>query len=166
MSHHRATVRLLLLAALAGVAALTLLPTGTGWAWGSPVDELRWYATGLGSEATLVQLVGNLSLLTVPAALVVLLWPALGRPVPLGALALAAGAAIELLQWALPLGRVVSPLDAVLNAGGALLAGLAAALPRRATRPGADAPGLVGPDRSPGPTVVAGAGFEPATSGL
>ena len=43
---------------------------------------------------------------------------------------------IELLQWALPLGRVVSPVDAVLNTLGALLAGRAAALlaaPARAT---------------------------------
>ena len=94
---------------------------------GSPVDELRWYVTGLGSEATLIQLVGNLTLLMAPAVLVVLLWPSLGRPARFGALALAAGAAIELLQWALPLGRVVSPLDAVLNAVGALLAGLATA---------------------------------------
>jgi hypothetical protein len=34
------------------------------------------------------------------------------------------GAGIELLQWALPLGRVVSPLDAVLNATGAIATGL------------------------------------------
>ena len=61
---------------------------GPGWAWGAPLTELRWYATGLDSEATVLQLVGNL------------------------------------LQWALPLGRVVSPLDAALNALGAVLAGL------------------------------------------
>ena len=70
----------LLAAALAGVAALTLVPRGTGWEWGSPPDELRWYLTGLDSAATLVQLVGNLSLLVVPAALAVLRWPPLGRP--------------------------------------------------------------------------------------
>jgi hypothetical protein len=43
---------------------------------------------------------------------------------------LAAAAAlvgIELLQWALPLGRVVSPVDAALNTLGALLAGRATA---------------------------------------
>ena len=97
------------MASLAAVAAVTLVPTGTGWAWGSPLVELRWYVTGLGSEATLIQLVGNVSLLVVPAALVVLLWPSLGRAGRLGALALMAGATIELLQWALPLGRVVSP---------------------------------------------------------
>ena len=123
---HRTALVGLLLASLAAVAALTLVPTGTGWAWGSPLVELRWYVTGLGSEATLIQLVGNVSLLVVPAALVVLLWPSLGRAGRLGALALTAGATIELLQWALPLGRVVSPLDAGLNAVGALLAGLAA----------------------------------------
>jgi hypothetical protein len=42
-------------------------------------------------------------------------------------LGLATGTGIELLQWLLPLGRVVSPLDAVLNATGAVLAGLATA---------------------------------------
>jgi hypothetical protein len=115
----------LLVAALGAVAALTLVPTGTGWSWGSPVDELRWYATGLGSGTTLVQLVGNLSLLVVPAALAVLLWPSAGRPARLAGLALAAGTTIEVVQWALPLGRVVSPLDAVLNAIGATAAGLA-----------------------------------------
>jgi hypothetical protein len=113
-----------LAASLAGVALLTLLPTGHGWAWGSPLAELRWYATGLGSATTVLQLVGNLSLLTVPAALAVLLLPALGRPVRLVAGALAAGTTIELLQWLLPLGRVVSPLDAILNAAGAVVAGL------------------------------------------
>ena len=40
------------------------------------------------------------------------------------AAALATGSAIELLQWALPLGRVVSPVDAVLNTAGAVVAGL------------------------------------------
>ncbi|SNR81867.1 hypothetical protein SAMN04488107_0028 [Geodermatophilus saharensis] len=40
------------------------------------------------------------------------------------AVAVATGAAIETLQWALPLGRVVSPLDALLNATGAVAAGL------------------------------------------
>ena len=62
--------------------------------------------------------------------LAVLLWPRLGRPVPLGAAALAAGIAIELLQWALPLGRVVSPLDALLNATGAPAVGLLVARTR------------------------------------
>jgi hypothetical protein len=113
---------LLLSSALAALATLT--PKGTGWAWGSPVVELRWYLTGIGSPATMVQLIGNLALLTVPAALVVLRWPAWGRPRPLTALFLSAGTCIELLQWALPLGRVVSPLDAVLNATGAVASGL------------------------------------------
>jgi hypothetical protein len=116
-----------LVAALAAVAAVTLVPEGSGWSWGAPPVELRWYATGLDSEATMLQLIGNLGLLVVPAALVVLLWPAAGRPARLAGLALAAGTAVELLQWALPLGRVVSPLDAALNAVGATAAGLIAA---------------------------------------
>jgi hypothetical protein len=44
------------------------------------------------------------------------------------ALAVAAGTGIELLQWALPLRRVVSPVDAALNAAGAVVAGLLVAL--------------------------------------
>ncbi len=119
-----------LAAALAVVAALTLLPAGTGWSWGSPLSELRWYATGLDSRTTLLQFVGNLGLLTAPAVLAVLRWPRLGRPAPLVTAALAAGVGIELLQWALPLGRVVSPLDALLNATGAVVAGLLVARSR------------------------------------
>ena len=114
------------------VAALTLLPSGSGWAWGSPAAELRWYATGLDSTTTLLQLVGNLLLLAAPAALAVLRWPRLARPLPLAFAALATGAGIELLQWALPLGRVVSPLDALLNAAGAVVAGLLVSGARRA----------------------------------
>ncbi len=120
----RPAVRATLAASVAAVALLTLLPVGAGWAWGSPATELRWYVTGLGSEATLLQLLGNLALLVVPVALAVLLRPPLGRIPWLATLALAGGASIELLQWALPLGRVVSPLDAVLNATGALVAGV------------------------------------------
>jgi hypothetical protein len=120
-----------LVASLAEVALLTLTPEGSGWAWGSPTTELRWYLTGLGSTTTLVQLTGNLGLLVVPAALTVLRWPSLGRPPLLATTALAAGTGIELLQWALSLGRVVSPLDAVLNATGAVAAGLAVAHLRR-----------------------------------
>lgn len=117
-------LRVLLGIALASVAAVTLSPAGAGWAWGSPVEELHWYAAGLDSTATRLQLAGNLGLLMVPAGLAVLLWPALARPPLLAALAVSAGAGIELVQWAVPLGRVVSPLDAVLNAAGALAAGL------------------------------------------
>jgi len=111
-------------AALAVVAALTLLPAGTGWEWGSPAVELRWYATGLDSRATVVQLLGNLLLLAPPAVVAVLRWSVLRRPAVLALASVAAGAAIETLQWALPLGRVVSPVDALLNATGALVAGL------------------------------------------
>ncbi len=120
----RPGAQLLLATALLVVAALTLTPVGTGWAWGAPLAELRWYATGLDSSATVLQLVGNLCLLAVPAALVVHLWPAAGRFSRLLALATGTAAGIELLQWALSLGRVVSPLDAALNAVGAVVAGL------------------------------------------
>ena len=129
------TLRWLLAAALGLVAAATLLPTGTGWAWGSPLVELRWYAYGLDSRITVLQLAGNLGLLVVPAALAVVLWPRLGRPHRLAAVALAGGTTIEILQWVLPLGRVVSPLDAVLNATGAVVAGLLASSVHRAVRP-------------------------------
>ncbi len=124
-------------AALLGVVAVTLRPSGTGWTWASPATELRWYATALESSTTLLQLVGNLALLGVPAALAVLRWPGLGRPGPLLAAGLAAGATIEVLQWLLPLGRVVSPVDAVLNAVGAVAAGLlVAGAPPAGGRPG------------------------------
>ncbi|RBY84798.1 VanZ family protein [Blastococcus sp. TF02A-26] len=114
---------------------VTLTPEGTGWSWGDPLTELRWYATAPDSAATALQLVGNLSLLVVPAALAVVLWPALGRPRRIAAVALAAGAGIEVLQWLLPLGRVVSPVDAVLNAIGAVVAALlVAGVARSASR--------------------------------
>ena len=109
--------------AAAVVVLLTLLPDGGGWTWGAPLTELRWYATGLDSTATMLQLVGNLLLLAPLAVLAVLRWPALHTP---GRLVLASGAtagAIEVLQWLLPLGRVVSPVDALLNATGAVVAG-------------------------------------------
>jgi VanZ like family len=115
---------LVLAAALLVVGALTLTPAGTGWTWGAPLAELRWYATGLDSETTVLQLIGNLCLLAVPAGLVVALWPSAGRTGYLVALAVGAAAGIEVLQWLLPLGRVVSPLDAALNAAGAVAAGL------------------------------------------
>jgi hypothetical protein len=66
-----------------------------------------------------LQLVGNLLLLAPLAVLAVLRRPRLGT---------AAGTGIELLQWALPLGRVVPPVDAALNAVGAVAVGLAVAL--------------------------------------
>ena len=43
-------------------------------------------------------------------------------------------AGIETAQWALPLGRVVSPLDAVLNATGAIAGGLLTAYVHRQSR--------------------------------
>jgi hypothetical protein len=121
-----------LLTSLVLVALATLTPEGTGWEWGAPLSELRWYATGLGSPSTLLQLVGNLALLAAPAAFAVRRWPVLGRRALLVVVSLAAGTSIEALQWALSLGRVVSPMDAVLNATGAVLAGsLVAHLHRR-----------------------------------
>jgi hypothetical protein len=112
-------------AAAALVALVTLLPTGRGWSWGAPLTELHWYATAWTSGTALVELRGNLALLGPLAALAVLRWPALGHPHRLVPLAVAGGATIELLQWALPLGRVVSPVDALLNATGAVFVGLA-----------------------------------------
>jgi hypothetical protein len=112
------------------VALATLLPTGRGWSWAPPLTELHWYATGWGSGTAMVQLVGNLALLGPAAALAVLRWPALRHPRRLVPLALAGGTTIELLQWVLPLGRVVSPVDALLNATGAVFSGLAVAAMR------------------------------------
>ncbi len=123
-----------LVAAAALVAVLTLLPQGGSTAWGVPLDELRWYATGLSSEATLLQLTGNLALLGPLAVLAVLRWPALAAPRRLAGAAVAVAVGIEALQWALPLGRVVSPVDAALNTAGALLAGGMAALLSRSGR--------------------------------
>jgi hypothetical protein len=113
-----------LVAAAALVALVTLLPTGRGWSWGSPVTELHWYATAWTSGTAMVQLLGNLALLGPLAALAVLRWPALRTPGRLATAALASGTGIELLQRVLPLGRVVSPMDALLNATGAVLVGL------------------------------------------
>jgi hypothetical protein len=124
-----------LAAALAAVALLTLLPTGRGWAWGAPATELQWYATGLGSETAMLQLFGNLALLAPLAALAVLRWPALAAPHRLAAASVVAGAAVELLQWTLPLGRVVSPADALLNATGAVITGLVVARLAAGSRP-------------------------------
>jgi VanZ like family len=105
---------------LVGVATLT--PEGTGWRWGDPLTELQWYATGAGTPSTMVELVGNLALLALPAAFAVRIWPRLGRLPVLISVALAAGTSIETLQWVLAIGRVVSPVDALLNATGAVLA--------------------------------------------
>jgi hypothetical protein len=128
-AHPQAPARALcaagLLTSLLLAADATLTPEGAGWSWGAPLTELRWYLTGLDHPATLVQLIGNVALLAVPAACAVWLWPALGRSAALVPVALAAGTAIEALQWLLPLGRVVSPMDALLNASGAVLAGWA-----------------------------------------
>ena len=76
----------------------------------------------------MLQLTGNLVLLAPLAVLAVLRWPSLAPPLRLGGAALAVAVGIELLQWALPLGRVVSPVDAGLNTAGALLAGRLAAV--------------------------------------
>ena len=129
---HRLDLAIVLAGAL--VALLTLLPQGGGVAWGAPLEELRWYASGLSSEATLLQLIGNLAVLGPLAVLAVLRWPALASPLRVGSAALAVAVGIEVLQWVLPLGRVVSPLDAVLNTAGALLAGGAAVAMVRSPR--------------------------------
>lgn len=128
-----------LAASLVGAGALTLTPVGQGWSWGAPADELRWYVAGLDHPGTLVQLVGNLVLLAPAAAAAVRLWPRLGRASALVAVCLGASALVEVLQLALSLGRVVSPLDALLNATGATTAGLARRLLSR-PRPHRPAP--------------------------
>lgn len=95
------------------VAVVTLTPAGSGgWAWGDPGTELRWYLTGLDDPSTAGQLVGNLVLLAPVAVLAVARWPGLRSAGRLAATSLAVGAGIETLQWLLPLGRVVSPVDA------------------------------------------------------
>ena len=81
---------LLLLASLAAVAVLTLSPAGTGWAWGAPLEELRWYAA-LSTDAR-TELLGNLLLLAPAAAASVLLWPRLGEQPHLIRAAVADGA--------------------------------------------------------------------------
>ena len=99
--------------ALVGAVLLVVLATltpagpGGGWSWGAPAVELRWYLDGLDDAGTLTQLLGNLALLVPPAVLAVPRWPS--------------------LQWWLPLDRAVSPLDALLNTTGAVLAGLVTA---------------------------------------
>jgi hypothetical protein len=133
----RRTLDLGILAALATLAVLTLSPDGTGWTWGAPLAELRWYVTGWTAGTTLLQLLGNLALLVPLFVLAVLRWPGPAVPRRLVPAALAVASGIEALQWALPLGRVVSPLDALLNATGGVLAGLAVAL----LRPARYAPG-------------------------
>lgn len=127
----RARCVLGLVASLLVTAVAALRPKGSGWEWGDPGTELRWYVSGLDSPSTLFQLVGNLALIALPAVFAVRLWPGL-RPLPrLVGASLAAGVAIEALQFLLPIGRVVSPLDALLNASGAVVA---AALAMRASR--------------------------------
>jgi hypothetical protein len=137
----RRTLESALVASLVLVALLTLSRTGAGgWAWGDPATELHWYAGAVHSAAVAGQLVGNVLLLVPSAMLAVLRWPILRRPARLLPGALAAGAMIETLQWLLPLGRVVSPLDALLNACGAVGAGLVAAALRGFRRPGSRRP--------------------------
>ncbi|ROP26973.1 VanZ family protein [Pseudokineococcus lusitanus] len=149
-----------LVAALAATAVLTLSPTGAGWTWAPPVEELRWYAAGLGRPGTLVQLLGNL-LLLVPAALAA----SRLRPGPAHVPALVASAAgvavaVEVLQLVTAAGRVVSPVDALLNTAGAAAAVVVAAavtVPSRRRRAPGDGP------RGPAPAPVAH-GRSPVTS--
>lgn len=114
-----------LLLSLGAVASLTLSSAGTGWAWGAPLQELQWYAALSGQART--QLVGNVLLLTPAAAAATLLWPQLAARPYLPGWTIAAGVTIEVLQWLLPIGRVVSPVDALLNAAGAAAAAFATA---------------------------------------
>jgi hypothetical protein len=60
-------------------------------------------------------------------------WPVAGAAA--GRVPLAVGTGIELLQWALPLGRVVSPADALLDATGGVAASAVVTHLRWASRP-------------------------------
>ncbi|SDO33055.1 VanZ like family protein [Klenkia soli] len=108
-----------LLACLAAIALITLLPRGTGWAWADPASEIAWYLHNPWGPTAFTQWFGNLVLLTVPAALATVWWPGRVRLV-VGVAALTA-VAIETLQRLLPLGRVVSVVDVGLNVVGAVL---------------------------------------------
>jgi hypothetical protein len=72
-----------------------------------------------------------------PDAGLALLGPvaALATPRRPGAAAITVATGIELLRGALPLGRVVSPVDALLNATGAVVTGLVV-VRMRGLRPG------------------------------
>lgn len=120
-----------LVLALTAAAAVTLRPVGDGWSWGAPAVEVAWYLDGLSSPAVLRQLLGNVLLLAPAAAAAVLAVPRSVRPWRLAPAAVLAAVSIETSQWLLPLGRVVSPTDAVLNAAGAVLAGLVTVRVRR-----------------------------------
>ena len=140
MSPTRRALDVGLALAAAVVALLTLSPAGRGWEWGEPLSELHWYATGWHSQTAMLQLFGNLALLAPLAALAVVRWPALATPRRVAATAGTVAVGIELLQWVLPLGRVVSPVDALLNATGAVVTGLVVAA-MGAGRPSIAVPG-------------------------
>ena len=108
-----------LLSCLAVIALITLLPRGTGWAWADPKTEIGWYLRDPWGPTAFIQWFGNLVLLTVPVGLATAWWPNRAGLV-LGAAATTA-VAIETLQGLLPLGRVVSTVDAGLNVLGAVL---------------------------------------------
>ena len=118
----RAGTLLALVVSCVLVAAVTLTPAGNGWAWADPLEELRWYLADPLEPSVLAQWAGNLLLLVVPAVCAVRLRPYLGRLGTATAVAVSSASAIELAQWLVPLGRVVSPVDAALNAAGAIAA--------------------------------------------
>ena len=125
--HFRGTARSGLVLSLTAVVLLTLTPTGRGWVWADPIEELLWYLSDPWAWTTFMQWAGNLTLLAAPIAFAVIGWPGLGRSAALVAASVTSAASVEILQRLLPLGRVVSPLDALLNAAGAFVAGLVAA---------------------------------------
>lgn len=134
LAHHstvarsrRLLLKMLLALSLVVVALAVLTPHGHGWSWGSPLTELRWYATDLSSDQTRVQLLGNLVLLAPTTVLATALWPPVAAPERLVTWGVGAGTAIETLQRLLPIGRVVSPVDALLNATGVVISGHLAA---------------------------------------
>jgi hypothetical protein len=100
-----------------------------------------------------VQIGGNLLVFLALGAFAPLRWPALAGPARLFALGAAGSAVVEILQYALDLGRVSSVDDVLLNAAGAALGGLLTRhwwKQRDGRRPQPHPP-AAGPGGAPGP---------------
>ena len=70
--HFRGTARSGLVLSLTAVVLLTLTPTGRGWVWADPIEELLWYLSDPWAWTTFVQWAGNLTLLAAPIAFAVI----------------------------------------------------------------------------------------------